>query len=131
MGINTLNNWKVVHGNSPENGKYVASLEGEVLGTNSRFPAASIIRTSYLTCYEMRESSMVVVTVRGSEYLLGKPSPSEYLPPEFLKSFLPERKGELAPEFDGMQSHIVAYAETDDTDADNHGIDQPFLMSQR
>ena len=114
MTINTLNNWNVVHGNSPDDGRYVACIEGEVLSTNSRFPKASRIRTSYLTYYEMHASSMVVVTVHGSEYLLGNPGSSEYLALEFFKRFLPERKGAPVPEFDGVRTHVIAYTESAD-----------------
>lgn len=125
MSINTLNNWKIVHGNAPDDGRYVACLEAEVLGTNPRFPSASIIRTSFLTCYEMRDSAMVVVTLRGSEYVLGNPRPSEYLTPDFLKSFLPERKLAPPPEFDGTQSHVVAYVENEYENSRPATVDSP------
>lgn len=113
MSINTLRNWKFVHAHAPDDGRYVACIEGEVLGTNSRFPSSSVIRTSYLTCYEVHGASMLVVTVRGSEYLLGSPRPGEHLPPEFLKSFLPERKEAPAPRFDGIRTQIITAAETE------------------
>lgn len=109
--IHVLNNWKVVHTKAQDDGRYLACIEGAVMGTNPRFPGASIIRTSYLVAYEMHASSMVVVTARGSEYLLGKPHATEYLTQDFFKTFLSERKEAPAPNFDGTRSHVVAHVD--------------------
>ena len=111
MSINTLNNWKVVHGKAPDDSRDVVCIEGNVLSTNARFPNASRIRTSYLICYEMHASSMVVVTIHGSEYLLGNPAPSESRPLEFFKQFLAERKRGTVPQFDGVQTQLISYRE--------------------
>ena len=111
--MHTLNNWKVIHAKAPDTGRYVACVEGEVQGTNPRFPKASIIRTSHVTAYEVQGESMIVVTARGSEYRLGKPHPEEKLSQSFFKSFLPERKAPEASAFDGAQSHVIGFFSQD------------------
>ena len=109
--MHVLNNWKVIHTKAPDDGRYVACVEGYVQGVNPRFPGSSRIRTSFLTSYEIQGSSLVVVTSRGSEYLLGTPSPGEYLTEDFLKSFLPDRKHVQTPMFDAAPTQILPYAE--------------------
>lgn len=111
--MNILDNWKIIHAKAPEDGRYVACIEGLVASSNPRFPGSSVIRTSYLTGYERHGESLLVVTARRSEYLLGKRHPGEYLTEDFLKSFLPERKHAPAPVFDGVRSQIIAYAENE------------------
>lgn len=113
--MNVLNNWKIIHSKTPDDGKYVACIEGLVASSNPRFPEASTIRTSYITCYEMQGSSMLVITVRGSEYLLGTSRPSERFAESFLKSILPERQRALLliPKFDPATSHVISFAETE------------------
>lgn len=111
MSINTLNNWNVVHGKAPDDGRAVVCIEGDVISTNPRFPKASRIRTSYLICYEMHASSMVVVTIHGSEYLLGNPAPSESRSLEFFKGVLTERKRGPAPQFNAVQTQVIAFRE--------------------
>jgi hypothetical protein len=114
---NVLNHWKIVHAKAPENGQYVACIEGQVASSNPRFPQSSIIRTSYLTAYEIEGHRFVVITARRSEYVLGTRNTSEFLSEEFLMSFLPERKTAPPPSaFDGVGSQIVAYRETDNQD---------------
>lgn len=110
--MNVLNNWKIIHAKAPDDGRYVACIEGLVASSNPRFPAASVIRTSYLMSYEMHGATMAVITSRRSEYLLGTRHPDEFLNEDFLKSILPERSQAPtpAPAFDGVRSQIVAYA---------------------
>ncbi|MFH1660157.1 MAG: hypothetical protein ABIG35_12690 [Pseudomonadota bacterium] len=111
---NVLNHWKIIHAKAPENGQYLACIEGEVASSNPRFPQASIIRTSYLTAYEIEAGSFVVITARRSEYVLGPRDPLEFLTEDFLKSILPERKQVQSPStFDGAGSQIIAYNEID------------------
>lgn len=111
---NVLNHWKIIHAKAPENGQYLACIEGEVASSNPRFPQASVIRTSYLTAYEIEATSFVVITARRSEYVLGTRDPLEFLTEDFLKSILPERKQVQPPApFDGAGSQIVAYNEID------------------
>ncbi|AXS81348.1 hypothetical protein [Dechloromonas sp. HYN0024] len=109
---NVLNHWKIIHAKASEDGQYVACIEGRVASSNPRFPQSSIIRTSYLTAYEIDNNKFVVITARRSEYVLGTRNTAEFLSEDFLKSFLPERK--LAPvsaPFDGAGSMVVAYRE--------------------
>lgn len=114
---NVLNQWKIVHSKAPEDGRYVACIEGQVNSSNPRFPKASVIRTSYLTAYLIEAGLFIVVTARRSEYVLGTRYSSEFLTQDFLKSFLPERKQVPAsPGFDGVGSQIIAYRESDDRD---------------
>lgn len=114
---NVLNHWKIIHAKSPENGQYVACIEGQVASSNPRFPQSSVIRTSYLTAYEIEADSFVVITARRSEYVLGTRNSTEFLAEDFLKSFLPERKQAAIPAaFDGVGSQIIAYRETDNQD---------------
>jgi len=111
---NVLNHWKIVHAKAPENGQYVACIEGEVASSNPRFPQASIIRTSYLTAYEIETNAFVVITARRSEYVLGTRHSAEFLTEDFLKSFLPERKQAPPPAaFDGSGSQIITFADID------------------
>lgn len=111
---NVLNHWKIIHAKAPENGQYLACIEGEVASSNPRFPQASIIRTSYLTAYEIEANSFVVITARRSEYVLGIRDPLEFLTEDFLKSILPERKQAPSPSsFDGADSQIIAFNDVD------------------
>lgn len=114
--MHVLNNWKVIHAKAPEDGRYVACIEGYVDGVNPRFPGASRVRTSYLTAYEIEGSALIVVTARGSEYRLGTPSPGEYLTADFLKSFLPNRSLVRAPAFDATPTQIVSYEADEKSD---------------
>jgi hypothetical protein len=113
--MNILNSWKIIHSKMPDDGRYVPCIEGLVASSNPRFPEASTIRTSYLTCYEMQGASMVVITARGSEYLLATSKPSERFAESFLKSILPERQQapQLIPKFDPATSHVIALPETE------------------
>ena len=131
---NVLNHWKIVHAKAPENGLYVACIEGQVASSNPRFPQASIIRTSYLTAYEIEANSFVVVTARRSEYVLGTRNPSEFLAEDFLKSILPERKqAPTPPAFDGLGSQIIAFSDTDSRDDPSFGssADMHLLPNRR
>ncbi|MBT9522594.1 MAG: hypothetical protein IV101_17110 [Dechloromonas sp.] len=111
---NVLNHWKIIHAKAPENGQYLACIEGEVASSNPRFPQASIIRTSYLTAYEIEANSFVVITARRSEYVLGARDPLEFLTEDFLKTILPERKQAPSPStFDAEGSQIIAFRELD------------------
>jgi len=117
---NVLNHWKIIHAKAPENGQYLACIEGEVASSNPRYPQASIIRTSYLTAYEIEADSFVVITARRSEYVLGTRNAHEYLTEDFLKSILPERKHIAPPPaFDGAGSHIIGYMARDADDSRN------------
>lgn len=111
--MNILDNWKIIHAKAPDDGRYVACIEGMVASSNPRFPGSSIIRTSYVTSYEMHDESMLVITARRSEYLLGVRHPSEYLTEDFLKSFLPERTRATSEEFDAARSHVIAFTENE------------------
>lgn len=111
--MNILDDWKIIHAKAPDDGRYVACIEGRVASTNPRFPGSSIIRTSYVVGYEMHDGAMLVITARRSEYLLGKRHPGEYLSEDFLKSFLSQRVNEPPLVFDAACSQIVGYAESD------------------
>ena len=122
---NVLNHWKIIHAKAPENGQYLACIEGEVASSNPRFPQASIIRTSYLTAYEIEAGSFVVITARRSEYVLGTRDPLEFLTEDFLKTILPERKQAPSPSsFDGEGSQIIAFRELDSQNDPSSGIDK-------
>jgi len=111
--MNILNDWKIIHAKAPDDGRYVACIEGKVASSNPRFPGSSIIRTSHLTGYELHGGSMLVITARRSEYLLGRRHPGEYLSEDFLRSFLSERVNDPVSSFDATSSQIVAYVEND------------------
>jgi len=111
--MNILDDWKIIHAKAPEDGRYVACIEGKVASSNPRFPGSSVIRTSYLTGYEFHGDSMLVITMRRSEYLLGQRHPAEYLTEDFLKSFLSERVELPTPAFDAVHSQIIAYVESE------------------
>jgi len=114
---NVLNHWKIIHAKSPENGQYLACIEGQVASSNPRYPQSSIIRTSYLTAYEIDANSFVVITARRSEYVLGSRNHLEFLTEDFLKSILPERKhAPPSPAFDGAGSQIIGYSDRDAQD---------------
>jgi hypothetical protein len=114
---NVLNHWKIIHAKAPENGQYVACIEGQVASSNPRYPQSSVIRTSYLTAYEIEADSFVVITARRSEYVLGTRNTKEFLTEDFLRSFLPERKHATPPPaFDGAGSQIIGYMDRDAQD---------------
>jgi hypothetical protein len=122
---NVLDNWKIIHAKAPESGQYLACIEGEVASSNPRFPQASIIRTSYLTAYEIEADSFVVVTARRSEYVLGRRDSLEFLTEDFLKSVLPERKhAPSSSTFDAEGSQIVAFRENDGQNDPSSGTDK-------
>jgi hypothetical protein len=115
---NVLDQWKIIHAKAPDDGQYVACIEGLVASSNPRFPQSSVIRTSYLTTYEIEGDKFIVVTARRSEYVLGTRNTQEFLSEDFLKSILPERKqAPLPPLFDGSGTQILAYCEDDSQDA--------------
>jgi hypothetical protein len=115
---NVIDRWKIIHAKAPENGQYIACIEGQVASSNPRYPQPSSIRTSYLTAYEIEGGTFVVITARRSEYALGTRHPSEFLTEDFLKSVLPERKRAAAPSpFDGAGTQITAYMEPDSQEA--------------
>lgn len=110
--MHILNNWKVLK-LAAEDGKQLICIEGRVHGSNPRFQGSSLIRTSYVTCYQMNASSMVITTAHGSEYLLGKPDPSEQCTEQFLMDCLPEKKQAPPAPFDGVHTQVMPSARDD------------------
>jgi hypothetical protein len=107
--MHILNNWKVLKLTAPD-GRPLICIEGRVYGSKPRFPCSSLIRTSSVTCYQVEASSMIIVTSRGSEYLLGKSDPSEPFTEQLLMDCLPKREQAPPARFDGVQTQIISYA---------------------
>jgi len=106
--MNILNNWKTLELLTRE-GETLVCIEGRVYGSNPRFPSSSHIRTSPLIGYSFEASSMVVLTKRGSEYLLGKPDSSQPFAQQRLMRRLSRISQASTPGFDELESQITGY----------------------
>jgi hypothetical protein len=69
--LNILENWRLVAGKTAAQDSAI-KIHGTVYG-NPLYPAGSTIHTSTLVGYRKESDNLVVMTVTGSEYLLGKP----------------------------------------------------------
>lgn len=108
--MNILNNWKTLELITRE-GETLVCIEGRVYGSNPRFPSSSHIRTSPVTGYSFEANSMVVMTKRGSHYLLGKPDPSETFAQQRLMRRL-SRLGQKPPaSFNELETQLTGYVE--------------------
>jgi len=106
--MNILNNWKMLELVTRE-GEDLVCIEGRVYGSNPRFPSPSHIRTSPITGYSLDANSMVVRTKRGSEYLLGKPDPSQIFAQQRLLRRL-SRLSQTPPSgFDALESQVTGF----------------------
>jgi len=106
--MHILNNWKVLKVAAPD-GKSLICIEGRVYGSNPRFPHSALIRTSSVTCYQREASSMVIITSRGSEYLLGRPDPSEPHAEQVLVDCLPQKVEAVAARYDGLRTQVISH----------------------
>ncbi len=109
--MNILNNWKMLE-LVTRDGEALACIEGRVYGSNPRFPISSHIRTSPVTGYSLNSNSMVIMTKRGSEYLLGKPDPSQPFAQQHLMRRLSRLHQTSAPSFDALESQLTGFNET-------------------
>ncbi|MCB1931559.1 hypothetical protein [Accumulibacter sp.] len=108
--MNILNNWKTLELITRE-GEMLVCIEGRVYGSNPRFPSSSHIRTSPVTGYAFESNSMVVMTKRGSQYLLGKPDPSETFAQQRLMRRL-ARLGQKPPStFNELDTQLTGYVD--------------------
>ncbi len=108
--MNILNNWKILE-LVTRDGERLVCIEGRVYGSNPRFPSSSHIRTSPVTGYNLESNSMVVTTKRGSEYLLGKPDPSETFAQQRLIRSLSRLGQRPATSFNELESQVTGYSE--------------------
>ncbi|MBE2260044.1 MAG: hypothetical protein H6942_11570 [Candidatus Accumulibacter sp.] len=114
--MNILNNWKTLE-LVTRDGETLVCIEGRVYGSNPRFPSSSHIRTSPVTGYSFESNSMVVMTKRGSEYLLGKADPSETFAQQRLMRRL-SRLGQKPPStFNELDTQLTGYTESRKEDA--------------
>jgi hypothetical protein len=67
-----LEKWHVVFDKNPER-EFVVRIRGDVYG-NPAFRSGNTIHTSTIVGYREEGAAMVVITTKGSEYLLGKPA---------------------------------------------------------
>jgi hypothetical protein len=67
-----LENWHVVFGKNPAQ-EFVVRIRGDVYG-NPAFRSGNTIHTSTIVSYREAGVALVVITNKGSEYLLGKPA---------------------------------------------------------
>jgi len=108
--MNILNSWRTLELITSE-GERLVCIEGRVYGSNPRFPSSSHIRTSPVTGHRFESNSMVVMTKRGSEYLLGKPDPAETFAQQRLMRRL-SRLGQQAPsDFNALDTQLTGYVE--------------------
>jgi hypothetical protein len=110
--MNILNNWKILELITRE-GETLVCIEGRVYGSNPRFPSSSHIRTSPVTGYSLESNSMVVTTKRGSEYLLGKPDPSETFAQQRLIRRLSRLRQSPPSKFNELESQLTEYNDRD------------------
>ncbi|MEF8715126.1 MAG: hypothetical protein V5B39_16540 [Accumulibacter sp.] len=106
--MNILNNWKMLD-LITRDGESLVCVEGRVYGSNPRFPASSHIRTSPVTGYSVDATSMVIMTRRGSAYLLGKPDPSQIFAQQRLIRRL-SRLGQIpASGFNALETQLTDF----------------------
>ncbi|GEM_PF-873570 len=110
--MNILNNWKMLD-LVTRDGEELVCIEGRVYGSNPRFPSSSHIRTSPITAYTLDGNSMIVTTRRGSEYVLGKPEPTETFAQQRLLRRLSRLTPASAQGFDGIESQLTGFDESD------------------
>jgi hypothetical protein len=67
-----LEKWQVIMDKNPAM-EVVVRLRGDVVG-NPAFRSGTTIHTSTIVGYHEEGGTLVVITVKGSEYLLGKPA---------------------------------------------------------
>lgn len=108
--MNILNNWKMLE-LITRDGESLVCIEGRVYGSNPRFPTSSHIRTSPITGYSVDVNSMVVKTKRGSEYLLGKPDPSQAFAQQRLLRRLAHLTQKAACTFDELESQVTGFGD--------------------
>ncbi|WP_291994550.1 hypothetical protein [Candidatus Accumulibacter sp. ACC003] len=108
--MNILNNWKTLELITRE-GETLVCIEGRVYGKNPRFPSSSHIRTSPVTGYSFESNSMVVMTRRGSEYLLGKPDSSETFAQQRLMRRLSRLGQKPSSSFNELETQLTDYSE--------------------
>jgi hypothetical protein len=107
--MHILNNWKVLKVAAPD-GRTLICIEGRVYGSKPRFPCSSLIRTSSVVGYQQEASSLVIITSRGSEYLLGKPHSAESFTEQQLMDCLPKKEQAPRAKFDARQTQIIGAA---------------------
>ena len=110
--MNILNNWKMLD-LVTRDGEALVCIEGRVYGSNPRFPTSSHIRTSPITGYSLNSNSMVIMTKRGSEYLLGKPDPSQAFAQQRLMRRLSRLNQASAAGFNALESQLTGFEESD------------------
>ncbi|WP_300341892.1 hypothetical protein [Accumulibacter sp.] len=108
--MNILNNWKTLE-LVTRDGETLVCIEGRVYGKNPRFPSSSHIRTSPITGYSFESNSMVVMTRRGSEYLLGKADSSEAFAQQRLMRRLSRLGQKPAASFNELDTQLTGYSE--------------------
>lgn len=118
--MNILNNWKILELITRE-GETLVCIEGRVYGSNPRFPSSSHIRTSPVTGYSLESNSMVVTTKRGSEYVLGKPDPSETFAQQRLIRRLSRLRQSPPSKFNALESQLTDYNNNPEKDAEPLG----------
>jgi hypothetical protein len=106
--MNILNDWKMLD-LVTRDGEALVCIEGRVYGSNPRFPSSSHIRTSPITGYSLNASSMVVLTKRGSEYLLGKPASSQTFAQQRLMRRLSRLNEAPAAAFNALESQLTGF----------------------
>ena len=109
--MNILNNWKMLD-LVTRDGEALVCIEGRVYGSNPRFPTSSHIRTSPITGYSLNSNSMVIMTKRGSEYLLGKPDPSQAFAQQRLMRRLSRLNQASAAGFNALESQLTGFEES-------------------
>ena len=106
--MNILNSWKTLELSTRE-GEVLLCIEGRVYGSNPRFPSSSHIRTSPITGYRFESNAMVVMTKRGSEYVLGKPDPSQAFAQQRLIRRLALINQAPPSSFNEIESQLTGY----------------------
>lgn len=105
--MNILNSWITLELITRE-GERLVCIEGSVHGTNPRFPAASRIRTSPVTGYHFEAHSMVIMTRRGSEYMLGKPDASQTFAQQRLMRRLSQLGQNPPLTFNELETQVIS-----------------------
>ena len=108
--MNILNNWKMLDFVT-RSGEPLVCIEGRVYGSNPRFPSSSHIRTSPVTGYSLDSNSMVVTTRRGSEYLLGKPDPTQVFAQQRLMRRLSRLNRTPTAAFNELETQLTNLSE--------------------
>lgn len=93
VAVYVLTHWRIV-ARKTRHGADFAALCGYVFG-NPRFPPGEYVQISAVCEHRIQFDTLVLVTLKGSEYWLGRPDPAESAANHQLMEYLREKQSRL------------------------------------